>query len=58
MGGPNEVVKLSGEEKALVVERKATRPFIGAAVAQNQLPVRNDAKNPLAKRAARSAWRW
>jgi len=48
MGDPNEVVKLSGEEKALVVERKATCPFIAAAVAQDQLPVRNDAKNPLA----------
>ena len=42
------VVKLSDDEKALVVERKATCPFIGPAVAEGKLPVRNDAKNPLA----------
>jgi hypothetical protein len=48
MSDPNKVVKLSDDEKALVVERKATCPFIGPAVAQGQLPVRNDAKNPLA----------
>jgi len=45
---PNKLVELSGEEKALLVERKATCPFIGSAVAQGQLPVRNDAKDPLA----------
>jgi hypothetical protein len=47
---PNKVVEPSGNERALVVvvERKATCPFIGAAVAQGQLPVRNDAKAPLA----------
>lgn len=48
MGNPNEVVKLSDEERASVVERKATCPFIAAAIAQGQLPVRNDANNPLA----------
>jgi hypothetical protein len=32
----------------LVVEKKATCPFIGAAVSQGHLAVRNDAKNPLA----------
>ena len=45
---PNKLVELSGDEKALLVERKATCPFIGSAVAQGKLSVRNDAKNPLA----------
>ncbi|MDQ3803516.1 MAG: hypothetical protein M3416_06755 [Acidobacteriota bacterium] len=45
---PNKLVEPSGDEKALVVERKAACPFIGSAVAEGQLPVRNDAKNPLA----------
>lgn len=45
---PNKLVELSGDEKALLVERKATCPFIGSAVAQGQIPVRNDAKDPLA----------
>jgi hypothetical protein len=44
----NKLVELSREEKALLVERKAACPFIGSAVAQGELPVRNDAKNPLA----------
>lgn len=44
----NTVVELSGDEKALVVHKKATCPFIGAAVNQGDLPVRHDAKNPLA----------
>jgi hypothetical protein len=44
----NTVVELSGDEKALVVEKKATCPFIGAAINQDNLPVRHDAKNPLA----------
>lgn len=44
----DEVVRLSDDEKALVVERKATCPFIGAAVAEGHLPVRNDASDPLA----------
>ena len=48
-GDDNKVVELSDDEKALVVEKKATCPFIGAAVAQSHLPVRNDAKNPLAR---------
>src|SRR5829696_8495397 len=47
-GNHHKVVELSGDEKALVVERKATCPFLGAAVAEGQLPVRNDAKDPLA----------
>jgi hypothetical protein len=45
---PSKVVELSGDEKALLVKRKATCPFIGSAVAQGVLPVRNDAKEPLA----------
>ena len=45
---PNKPVDLSGEENALLVEKKATCPFIGSAVAQGKLPVRNDAKDPLA----------
>ena len=45
---PNNIVELSDDGKALVVERKAACPFIGSAVAEGQLPVRNDAKDPLA----------
>ena len=45
---PNKLVELSGEEKNLLVESKATCPFIGAAVAEGELPVRNNAKDPLA----------
>jgi len=42
------LIELSEVERAMVVEKKATCPFIGAAVAQDQLPVRNDKQNPLA----------
>src|SRR5215471_19361993 len=45
---PNKMADLSSDERALVVERKATCPFIGSAVAQGNLPVRNDANDPLA----------
>lgn len=45
---PNKPVELTADEKALLVERKATCPFIGSAVAQGELPVRNTAKDPLA----------
>lgn len=45
---PNKLVELSDDEKALLVEKKAACPFIGSAVAQGNLPVRNDAKNPVA----------
>jgi hypothetical protein len=45
---PNKPVELSGDEKSQLVERKATCPFIGSAVAQGALAVRNDAKDPLA----------
>jgi hypothetical protein len=45
---PNRLAELSSDEKALLVEMKATCPFIGSVVAQGKLPVRNDAKDPLA----------
>lgn len=44
----NKPVELSDDEKSLLVERKATCPFIGSAIAQGKLPVRNDMKDPLA----------
>jgi len=42
------VAQLSDSEKAGVVQKKATCPFIGSAVQGGQLPVRNDASKPLA----------
>ncbi len=45
---PNQIVSLSDNEKASVVEKKVTCPFVGSAIAQGDLAVRNDAKNPLA----------
>lgn len=45
---PDNVVDLSEDEKGMVVEKKATCPFIGAAVALGHLKVRNNAENPLA----------
>ena len=45
---PNKLVELGADEKALLVERKATCPFIGSAVVQGELPVRNNTKDPLA----------
>jgi len=45
---PNDLVDLSNDEIALLVEKKATCPFIGSAVAQRELPVRNSANKPLA----------
>jgi hypothetical protein len=45
---PTKAVELTAAEKALLVERKATCPFIGSAVADGVLPVRNDANDPLA----------
>ncbi|HWT03469.1 MAG TPA: hypothetical protein VN256_24680 [Pyrinomonadaceae bacterium] len=44
----NKVVELSGDERDSVVHKKAACPFIGSAVAQGQLPVRNSARDPLA----------
>src|SRR5262245_19110830 len=44
----NNPVELNSDETALLVERKATCPFIGSAIAQGKLPVRNEANAPLA----------
>jgi hypothetical protein len=47
-GDPNNPVQLSNDEKVLVVERKATCPFIASAISEGHLAVRNEAKDPLA----------
>jgi hypothetical protein len=44
---PTKLIELSADEKNFVVNRKATCPFIGSAVSQGHLAVRNDAKDPL-----------
>jgi len=44
----DEPATLTDSERALLVEKKATCPFIGSAVAQDRLAVRNDVQNPLA----------
>lgn len=46
--GIDKIIELSDSEKASVVEKKATCPFLAAAVAEGQLSVRNDVNNPLA----------
>ena len=46
---PNQLIDLSSDEKDSVVQRKATCPFIGSAVSEGDLPMRNDAANPLAR---------
>jgi hypothetical protein len=45
---PNRIVELTADERTFVVERKATCPFIGSAISQGDLAVRNEARNPLA----------
>ena len=45
---PNRVIELSNDGINELVEKKVTCPFIGSAVAQGKLLVRNDASNPLA----------
>jgi hypothetical protein len=45
---PNRPAELSSDERTRLVEDKATCPFIGSAIAQGRLPVRNDAPAPLA----------
>lgn len=45
---PNNVVELSRDEKALLVERKATCPFIGSVIVQDVLSIRNGVEAPLA----------
>jgi hypothetical protein len=45
---PNKVVELDIAEKRELVEKKATCPFIGSALAQGKLAIRNDVSDPLA----------
>jgi hypothetical protein len=45
---PSAMVTISDEERRLLVERRATCPFIGSAIAQGKLDVRGNAGNPLA----------
>ncbi len=45
---PNNVAELTDAERATIVEAKATCPFIASAVSQGDLPVRNNANDPLA----------
>jgi hypothetical protein len=45
---PDQQVALNGNEIAVLVQKKVTCPFIGSAVAQGILAVRNDARDPLA----------
>ncbi len=42
------IVAISADVKSQIVQTKATCPFIGTAVSTGDLPVRNDADNPLA----------
>ncbi|KAI5913292.1 hypothetical protein [Thauera sp. 2A1] len=42
-------VELGDDDIAKLVEKKATCPFIGSAIAQGALPVRNSAADPLAR---------
>lgn len=43
-----EIVELSSDEKAQVVEKRATCPFLAGAINEGKLPVRNAAAHPLA----------
>src|SRR5262249_35774776 len=45
----NNQVELSRDQKALVTEKKATCQFIGSAVVQDKLPVRNQAQTTLSR---------
>jgi len=44
----NRLVELDDDERAALVERQATCPFLGSAIAQGDLAVWNEARNPLA----------
>lgn len=46
--GSDKVVALDSSDKDRLVEKQATCPFIGSALAQDQLAVRHGAANPLA----------
>ncbi|MES2625975.1 MAG: hypothetical protein V4628_11905 [Pseudomonadota bacterium] len=48
MSDANTIVQLSASEKLLLVETKATCPFLAGAVNESKLPVRNTANDPLA----------
>ena len=48
-GDPDRPLTLTAGERAQIVEGKATCPFIGSAVAQDRLTVRNEVGNPLAR---------
>jgi hypothetical protein len=45
---PHRIVTLDNREKAAVVEKKITCPFLGGLVAQGDLGVRNEVNDPLA----------
>jgi hypothetical protein len=44
----NERVALNDDEKRQLAEKKVTCPFVGSAVAEDELVVRNSADDPLA----------
>ena len=46
---PDTLVELDPQQRQSLVEKKATCPFLGSAVAEGQLGVRNSADNPLAR---------
>jgi hypothetical protein len=43
-----DVIQLDREALSKIVDKKATCPFVGTAVATGLLPVRNEASNPVA----------
>jgi hypothetical protein len=47
-GDPNASVALNDDEKSRLVETKVACPFVGSAVAEGRLAVRNSADDPLA----------
>src|SRR5688500_3344736 len=47
-GNSSKPIELSNPEKALLVEKKVTCPFLAGAVTEGKLPVRNNVQDPLA----------
>jgi len=47
-GDPDSTIVLRDEERSRLVEKSATCPFVGSAVAEGKLDVRNSVGNPLA----------
>jgi len=45
----DRLIEFGEGEKASLVEKQATCPFLGSAIAQGDLAVRNDVENPLAR---------